>query len=166
MPAFARNHELKAARGIALAQIGTPGYRSPPRHAYLNFMGNEFGHPRVIDFPREGNAFSYQYARRQWHLRDDQHLYYLCLAEFGQSHAEHHWGADLPAQKKKPAVCLSQTRTKSWPLNGGVLSLSSTSTAPPRWWITPSLSPRRYRLVLEAIKWILVHGTYRANANL
>jgi 1,4-alpha-glucan branching enzyme len=39
--------------------------------AYLNFMGNEFGHPEWIDFPREGNHFSYHYCRRQWHLADD-----------------------------------------------------------------------------------------------
>jgi 1,4-alpha-glucan branching enzyme len=32
--------------------------------AYLNFMGNEFGHPEWIDFPREGNGFSYHYCRR------------------------------------------------------------------------------------------------------
>ena len=35
---------------------------------YLNFMGNEFGHPEWIDFPRQGNQWSYKYARRQWHL--------------------------------------------------------------------------------------------------
>jgi hypothetical protein len=36
--------------------------------AYLSFMGNEFGHPEWIDFPRAGNNFSYQYARRQWYV--------------------------------------------------------------------------------------------------
>ena len=35
---------------------------------YLNFMGNEFGHPEWIDFPREGNGWSYKYCRRQWSL--------------------------------------------------------------------------------------------------
>jgi 1,4-alpha-glucan branching enzyme len=42
--------------------------------AYLNFMGNEFGHPEWIDFPREGNNFSYHYCRRQWNLCDDKNL--------------------------------------------------------------------------------------------
>ncbi len=42
--------------------------------AYLNFMGNEFGHPEWIDFPREGNDWSYQYARRQWSLIENQEL--------------------------------------------------------------------------------------------
>jgi 1,4-alpha-glucan branching enzyme len=49
---------------------------------YLNFMGNEFGHPEWIDFPREGNNWSYHYARRQWHLLDDPYLRYGLLAHF------------------------------------------------------------------------------------
>jgi 1,4-alpha-glucan branching enzyme len=49
---------------------------------YLNFMGNEFGHPEWIDFPREGNANSYQYARRQWSLADNPDLRYHFLQDF------------------------------------------------------------------------------------
>lgn len=45
-------------------------------------MGNEFGHPEWIDFPREGNNFSYHYCRRQWNLVDDRHLKFACLREF------------------------------------------------------------------------------------
>ncbi len=51
-------------------------------HGYLNFMGNEFGHPDWIDFPREGNNWSFKHARRQWHLADDVHLKYHLLARF------------------------------------------------------------------------------------
>jgi 1,4-alpha-glucan branching enzyme len=53
--------------------------------AYLNFMGNEFGHPEWIDFPREGNAYSHHYARRQWSLADQDHLYYSSLAAFDRA---------------------------------------------------------------------------------
>jgi 1,4-alpha-glucan branching enzyme len=49
---------------------------------YLNFMGNEFGHPEWIDFPRDGNNWSYRFARRQWHLADDPTLRYRLLAAF------------------------------------------------------------------------------------
>lgn len=49
---------------------------------YLNFMGNEFGHPEWIDFPREGNGWSYKYARRQWGLVDDPGLKYRYLGDF------------------------------------------------------------------------------------
>ena len=49
---------------------------------YLNFMGNEFGHPEWIDFPREGNNWSYHYARRQWSLVDNKELRYSMLNSF------------------------------------------------------------------------------------
>lgn len=49
---------------------------------YLNFMGNEFGHPEWIDFPREGNNFSYKYCRRQWSLVDNGYLKYEYLNRF------------------------------------------------------------------------------------
>jgi 1,4-alpha-glucan branching enzyme len=45
-------------------------------------MGNEFGHPDWIDFPREGNNWSFKHAHRQWHLADDTHLKYHLLARF------------------------------------------------------------------------------------
>ncbi len=45
--------------------------------AYLTFIGNEFGHPEWLDFPREGNEFSYYYARRQMNLVDDDLLRYV-----------------------------------------------------------------------------------------
>jgi 1,4-alpha-glucan branching enzyme len=61
---------------IRLATLATAG------HGYLTFMGNEFGHPEWIDFPREGNNWSYRYARRQWHLAEDPQLKYRQLAEF------------------------------------------------------------------------------------
>ena len=61
---------------IRLVTLATAG------NGYLNFMGNEFGHPEWIDFPREGNGWSYRYARRQWHLADDPHLKYHQLARF------------------------------------------------------------------------------------
>ena len=52
--------------------------------AYLNFMGNEFGHPEWIDFPREGNGWSFHYCRRQWSLRENGYLKYQWLGEFDE----------------------------------------------------------------------------------
>ena len=49
---------------------------------YLNFMGNEFGHPEWIDFPREGNGWSFHYCRRQWSLKENGFLKYQWLGEF------------------------------------------------------------------------------------
>jgi len=63
---------------IRLITIATAG------HGYLNFMGNEFGHPEWIDFPRAGNNWSYQHARRQWSLLKNKDLKYQFLAAFDQ----------------------------------------------------------------------------------
>ena len=52
---------------------------------YLNFMGNEFGHPEWIDFPREGNNWSYSHARRRWDIADDKNLRYQYLQNFDQA---------------------------------------------------------------------------------
>ncbi|MCI1245928.1 MAG: alpha amylase C-terminal domain-containing protein [Prevotella sp.] len=69
-------------RGIALHKMIRLVTLSTMNGGYLNFMGNEFGHPEWIDFPREGNGWSYKYARRQWHLVDDQQLCYHYLGDF------------------------------------------------------------------------------------
>ena len=54
-------------------------------NGYLNFMGNEFGHPEWIDFPREGNGWSYKYCRRQWSLVDNPDLKYVWLNDFDRA---------------------------------------------------------------------------------
>ena len=51
---------------------------------YLNFMGNEFGHPEWIDFPREGNGWSFHYCRRQWSLKENGFLKYQWLNDFDE----------------------------------------------------------------------------------
>ena len=76
---------LLVDRGLALHKMIRLVTLATAGHGYLNFMGNEFGHPEWIDFPREGNAWSYHYARRQWHLRDDPTLRYRFLAEFDRA---------------------------------------------------------------------------------
>ena len=55
---------------------------------YLNFMGNEFGHPEWIDFPRPENGYSYHYARRLWRLSGDESLRYICLRDFDKAMIE------------------------------------------------------------------------------
>ena len=64
---------------IRLATLATAG------EGYLAFMGNEFGHPEWIDFPREGNGNSFAHARRQWSLRDDIGLRYKALGDFDEA---------------------------------------------------------------------------------
>jgi 1,4-alpha-glucan branching enzyme len=73
---------LKIERGVALHKMIRLITFALGGEGYLNFMGNEFGHPEWIDFPRQGNNFSYKYARRQWSLTDDPLLRYRDLATF------------------------------------------------------------------------------------
>ena len=69
-------------RAIALIKIIRLLTLTLGSDGYLNFMGNEFGHPEWIDFPREGNGWSFKYARRQWSLADNDRLKYQWLRDF------------------------------------------------------------------------------------
>ena len=69
-------------RGIALHKMIRLVTMATAGDGYLNFMGNEFGHPEWIDFPREGNGWSYKYARRQWSLAEPDYLRYRYLLNF------------------------------------------------------------------------------------
>lgn len=76
------DNDADVARGIALHKMIRLVTIATINGGYLNFMGNEFGHPEWIDFPREGNGHSYKYARRQWDLVDRQDLKYRFLNAF------------------------------------------------------------------------------------
>eukprot|EP00331_Platyophrya_macrostoma_P006580 CAMPEP_0176419752 /NCGR_PEP_ID=MMETSP0127-20121128/8231_1 /TAXON_ID=938130 /ORGANISM="Platyophrya macrostoma, Strain WH" /LENGTH=743 /DNA_ID=CAMNT_0017800283 /DNA_START=1466 /DNA_END=3697 /DNA_ORIENTATION=- len=86
---------LRVSRGIALHKMIRLITCALGGESYLTFMGNEFGHPEWIDFPREGNGWSYQHCRRQWNLADDPLLYYHYLGNFDRAMMEleerYHW---------------------------------------------------------------------------
>lgn len=73
---------LTIGRAIALHKMIRLLTLTTAANGYLNFMGNEFGHPEWIDFPRLGNTWSYFYARRQWSLAENRQLAYYYLNEF------------------------------------------------------------------------------------
>ena len=75
-------HGLEIERALALHKMARLATASLNGGAYLNFRGNEFGHPEWIDFPRAENGWSYRHARRQWSLRDDPNLRFAALADF------------------------------------------------------------------------------------
>ncbi|MBR2192870.1 MAG: alpha amylase C-terminal domain-containing protein [Bacteroidaceae bacterium] len=79
------DENFMANRGIALHKMIRLLTASTINGGYLNFMGNEFGHPEWIDFPREGNGWSYKYARRQWNLVDNHELCYHYLGDFDEA---------------------------------------------------------------------------------
>jgi 1,4-alpha-glucan branching enzyme len=74
--------DLVVDRGVALHKLIRLVTLTLCSGGYLNFMGNEFGHPEWIDFPREGNGWSCYHARRQWNLADDNTLKYSGLNRF------------------------------------------------------------------------------------
>ena len=76
---------LTVERGVALHKMIRLVTACTAGDAYLNFMGNEFGHPEWIDFPREGNAWSYAHARRLWSIADDDSLLYKGLQDFDRT---------------------------------------------------------------------------------
>lgn len=76
------NHSIVIDRAIALHKMIRLFTLAGGGEAYLNFMGNEFGHPEWIDFPREGNNWSFSYCRRQWSLGDNEALKYQWLGAF------------------------------------------------------------------------------------
>jgi 1,4-alpha-glucan branching enzyme len=91
----AADDNLVIARGLALHKMIRLITLALAGEGYLNFMGNEFGHPEWIDFPRAGNNWSYKYARRQWSLAEDKELKYQFLARFD---------ADMLALAKKTGL--------------------------------------------------------------
>jgi 1,4-alpha-glucan branching enzyme len=79
------DQNMAVNRGIALHKMIRLITAVTINGGYLNFMGNEFGHPEWIDFPREGNNWSHKYARRQWNLVDDPDLKYRYLGDFDRT---------------------------------------------------------------------------------
>ena len=72
-------------RGLALHKMIRLITASTINGGYLNFMGNEFGHPEWIDFPRQGNGWSHKYARRQWSLVDNERYFFSNLNKFDEA---------------------------------------------------------------------------------
>lgn len=79
------NNDSVIFRGVSLHKMIRLITSSLAGDGYLNFMGNEFGHPEWIDFPREGNGWSYHYCRRQWNLVDNPDLLYMGLNDFDKA---------------------------------------------------------------------------------
>ena len=77
-------HNLVIDRAIALHKMIRLFTLAGGGEGYLNFMGNEFGHPEWIDFPREGNGWSFHYCRRQWSLKNNGFLKYQWLNDFDE----------------------------------------------------------------------------------
>jgi 1,4-alpha-glucan branching enzyme len=80
-----RSQCLAVDRGIALHKMIRLITLASSGGGYLNFMGNEFGHPEWIDFPSQGNDWSYKHAKRQWSLADNEELRFEDLNKFDEA---------------------------------------------------------------------------------
>lgn len=93
------DENLVIERGLALHKMIRLISLALGGEGYLNFIGNEFGHPEWIDFPREGNNWSYHYARRQWSLVDNPDLKYQYFNAFDKEMLALAQEYDIPAQE-------------------------------------------------------------------
>ncbi len=96
-------------RGIALHKLIRMISLALGGDGYLNFIGNEFGHPEWVDFPREGNAWSYKYACRKWKLADDAGLRYEFLNNFDSAMINLVRGSGLYADQTAQKLNLDDT---------------------------------------------------------
>jgi 1,4-alpha-glucan branching enzyme len=99
-------------RGIALHKLIRLVTLVLGGEGWLNFMGNEFGHPEWLDFPREGNGWSFHYCRRQWSLVDNPDLKYHWLADFDRAMI------DL-APRRCCRICGGSRKPARWARRGG-----------------------------------------------
>lgn len=138
------------ARGIALHKLIRLLTFSLGGEGYLNFMGNEFGHPEWIDFPREGNDNSYWYARRQWCLVDDDTLHYKHLNTFDRAmqHLDitHHVLADEGIHL---LFIHEGTKQIVYERGGLIFAFNLHSTASVTDWRIPVPQRTDYRLILN-----------------
>ena len=138
------------ARGIALHKLIRLLTFSLGGEGYLNFMGNEFGHPEWIDFPRAGNNDSYHHARRQWHLVDDDTLRYQHLNAFDaamqQLDAQFHLLTDTDVQF---IFIHEEAKQLVYARGGLVFVFNFHPTASYRDWRIPVPEPADYRVILN-----------------
>ncbi|MBO4392456.1 MAG: alpha amylase C-terminal domain-containing protein [Clostridia bacterium] len=136
-------------RGMALLKLIRFITMTAGGEGYLNFMGNEFGHPEWVDFPREGNGWSHYYCRRQWHLLSDTTLRYRFLNEFEKEMVHFIRRKDI---LKKPAKALfvdSDCQVITYECAGYVFAINfSPVNSYEGYWLTVP-SAGRYKTVMS-----------------
>ena len=143
------SHDLVVERGMALHKMIRLVTMTLGGEGYLNFMGNEFGHPEWIDFPREGNGWSHFYCRRQWSLADHPFLKYEYLQEFDQAMIKLLRGRHVLAN---PSHCLyidEQLQVLVYERGGLIFALNfSPTNAYEGYWLTVPKAGK-YRVILS-----------------
>ena len=136
-------------RGMALHKLLRLITMSLGGEGYLTFMGNEFGHPEWIDFPREGNGWSYHYCRRQWHLAEDPALKYRYLNDFEKAMVAMAKSLRILGSRDVQLQLDNDRKTLVYRKGGGLFAFNFHPTASyERLWI-PVTEPGSYRVILS-----------------
>ena len=142
-------HNPVIDRAVALHKMIRLFTLSAAGEAWLNFMGNEFGHPEWIDFPREGNGWSYHYCRRQWSLRYNTLLKYSWLGDFDEDMVKLTKENKLFSQRM-PDLCLMKApeQTLAYQRNGLLFAFNFHSTNSLTGVLVPVSGNTDYKVVL------------------
>ncbi len=155
-------------RGIALHKLLRLITMSLGGEGYLTFMGNEFGHPEWIDFPREGNGWSYHYCRRQWHLADDPNLRYEYLNAFEKAMVDMAKKRRLLSGKDIQLSLDNTAKTLVYQKGNGLFAFNFHPTASYQGLFLPVTEPGDYTVVLATDDYCfggqgrIYHQTYTA----
>ena len=143
------SNDSTVERGMALHKMIRMVTMTAGGSGYLNFMGNEFGHPEWIDFPREGNGWSYFYCRRQWHLADDPNLKYGDLQAFDGAMVNLLKERRTLAYEPKSLYIDEGGQVLMYKRGGLVFALNFSPDKPyPEYWMTVPAAGR-YRVILS-----------------
>jgi len=162
------NH-MTIERGMALHKMLRLLTMSLGGEGYLTFMGNEFGHPEWIDFPREGNGWSYHYCRRQWSLADDPKLKYQFLNEFEKAmvaFAKHH---RVINGRDTQLLVHNSDNVMAYKKGGGTFVFNFDPNRSYEGYFVPTVTTGNYQVVLSTDDYCyggqgrVYHQTYRAH---
>ena len=142
------SHSPIIDRGMALHKMIRLLTATVVGEGYLNFMGNEFGHPEWIDFPREGNGWSYHYCRRQWSLADNSLLRYGALRDFDMAMLALLKRERLMAKKAKSQWIHQGDKVLMYSKKGTVFAFNFHPSDSFEHYFVPVEEEGRYRVVL------------------
>ena len=136
-------------RGMALHKLLRLVTMSLGGEGYLTFMGNEFGHPEWIDFPREGNGWSYHYCRRQWSLADDPNLKYGYLRDFEKAMVSLSKKHRVVGGKDKQLLVDNDRKVMAYRKGGAVFAFNFHPCASYEGFEIPMEAPGKYTVVMS-----------------
>ncbi len=142
------NPSLIIDRGMALHKMLRLLTVSLGGQGYLTFMGNEFGHPEWIDFPREGNGWSYHYCRRQWSLVDDPNLKYQYLHAFERAMVDMAKKARVLQSRDTQLALHNEEKTMVYEKGGALFAFNFHPSASYEKFFVPTAEPGEYTACL------------------